>query len=189
MKRCSRSIFSSPYYFSSDGSGRFDLDEPEGTCYLASDDVAALRETLGPDYQRDAIVAESYFRERALWEFTPNPSGWGERLANLLDDCWSRVGLTNELFDIEDYHLPRSWAACFRKAGWCGLKVRLRHVLSLNHVGVALFGPTGPQRVDARFSSTAHRAIGPAQIGEFVTATGIKVMASPVPGGQLYVIS
>lgn len=31
------------WWFSSDGSGRFDLDSPEGTCYFATDGFAALR--------------------------------------------------------------------------------------------------------------------------------------------------
>lgn len=38
------------WWFSSDGSGRFDLTPPEGTCYLAIDAYAAIREAtrLGP---------------------------------------------------------------------------------------------------------------------------------------------
>lgn len=38
------------WWFSADGSGRFDLNPPEGTCYLATDAYAAIREAtrLGP---------------------------------------------------------------------------------------------------------------------------------------------
>ncbi|MGN6634758.1 MAG: RES domain-containing protein, partial [Oryzihumus sp.] len=36
-----------PWWFSHDGGGRFDLPAPRGTCYLATDPAAAVRERLG----------------------------------------------------------------------------------------------------------------------------------------------
>ena len=36
-----------PWWFCSDGSGRFDLPAPAGTCYVATSAVAAVRERLG----------------------------------------------------------------------------------------------------------------------------------------------
>ena len=36
-----------PWWFGSDGVGRFDLPAPRGTCYLADSAVVAVRERLG----------------------------------------------------------------------------------------------------------------------------------------------
>lgn len=62
---------SSTCWYSSDGSGRFDLRPPEGTCYLATDAYAAIREAsrLGP-------VSTGWVHARELREVAPPDQGW-----------------------------------------------------------------------------------------------------------------
>lgn len=45
-----------PWWFSHDGTGRFDLHPPEGTCYLASSVEVAVRERLGPTLVRAGVI-------------------------------------------------------------------------------------------------------------------------------------
>jgi hypothetical protein len=186
--RCSRTTHPDPWYFSSDGGGRFDLDSPLGTCYLASDKVGALREVLGPDYVAGSVVAQVFFDQRRIWEATPTTMGWTQGIADLLDDRWDGLGLTNELFTTSDYPATHSWARCFQVTGWDGLRVRLRHLLSPDRAGTALFGPEGAHGTDARFDASAS-PVAPADRAEFASATGIKVEPTPIPLTRLHVIS
>src|SRR5947199_4227042 len=47
-----------PWWFGSSMRGRFDLPEPEGTCYLASDEISALLEVVGRDRVAGIVPAE-----------------------------------------------------------------------------------------------------------------------------------
>ena len=47
----------SPWWFSSDLSGRFDLLAPHGTCYLATDVETALRERFGHELVELGVVS------------------------------------------------------------------------------------------------------------------------------------
>ena len=54
-----------PWWFGSSMKGRFDLPEPEGTCYLATDEVTALLEVFGPDLESGAISSD-FLKKRGL---------------------------------------------------------------------------------------------------------------------------
>ncbi|HEY3140297.1 MAG TPA: hypothetical protein VGJ86_04170, partial [Acidimicrobiales bacterium] len=59
------------WWFSSDGSGRFDLAPPHGTCYLATDPIGALREA-----SRGGPVSSTWVAQRELRTVTPpDPTG------------------------------------------------------------------------------------------------------------------
>ncbi len=146
-------------------------------------------EVLGPIHRPGSIVARKYFDERVVWELKPRLDGWTLGVANLLDDIWGGRGITNELFDIVPYTKPRSWAICFQEAGWDGLKGRLRHALSTERFGVALFGDAGPQSEDARFREPVLHSIDDGRIAAFHASTGIRIEASPVPAAGLRVVS
>jgi len=186
--RCSRNVHSEPWFFSSDGGGRFDLRSPVGTCYLGSDKVAALREVLGPDYTTGAIVAHKFFDERRIWNAVPISAAWSRGVADLLEDQWDAHGITTELFTTTRYPLTQAWAACFHAAGWQGLRVGLRHVLAADRSGVALFGPEGAQVTDARFVATG-TAIESHDRDAFTAATGIRIEATLVAATALHVIT
>lgn len=152
------------WWFSADGSGRFDLNPPQGTCYLATDAYAAIREAtrLGP-------VSTEWVNARALREVAPPDAN--ARLAATTRKAAGRYGVTTELATVVPYDLPRRWAAAFRDHGFDGIRHQLRHDQRARPSGVALFGPA-----DATSSNdgqptplTAHA----------VQAAGVEVLAPP----------
>lgn len=127
-----------PWWFSGSGEGRFDLREPEGTCYLATDELSALLEAVGPDRQGGAISTR-FLEDRRLRRLRAPRS---RSLADLTSRRASGFGLTLEIHTIVPYDLPRAWAASLRKAGAEGLLFFVRHDPAAGH-GVALFGRQG----------------------------------------------
>jgi hypothetical protein len=124
------------WWFSSDGSGRFDLKAPEGTCYFAIDEYAAIREAsrLGP--VTPAWIADREVRHVA----PPNPRA---RLAATTRKAAGAYGLTNELITMLPHDLPRKWAAAFRAHGFDGIRHVLRHDPRARPGGVSWFGRRG----------------------------------------------
>lgn len=130
------------WWYSSDGSGRFDLHRPEGTCYLATDAYAAIREAtrLGP-------VSTDWVRTRELREVSPpDPDA---RLAATTRKPAGTYGVTTELVTLVPYDLPRRWAAAFRAHGFDGIRHQLRHDQRARPSGIALFGAAGASTLDA----------------------------------------
>ncbi len=125
------------WWFSSDGSGRFDLEAPHGTCYLATDPIGALREAT-----RGGPVSTTWVGDRELRTVgPPDPAG---RLAATTRKGAARFGLTTELVTVVPYDLPRRWAGAFHQAGFAGIRHELRHDPRARASGVSLFGPAGP---------------------------------------------
>jgi hypothetical protein len=125
------------WWFSSDGSGRFDLEPPQGTCYLAVDPIDALREAT-----RGGPVSTSWVGDRELRTVAPpDPTG---KLAATTRQGAARFGLTTELVTIVPYDLPRRWANAFHHAGFAGIRHELRHDPRARPSGVSLFGPARP---------------------------------------------
>lgn len=184
--RCCRVQHESPWWFSSDGSGRFDLEPPRGTCYTASDIVAALLEVVGPDCERGHPISTEYFAERQIWHLYRRSSDQNTELANLLDESWTAAGVTNELFTLIGSPLPRAWAEALHGAGYGGLIVRLRHALAGERHGVALFGQEDAHSEDHRYE---HRAEGLDRnhLNEFTRITGIPVEPPPIDASELRV--
>ena len=52
-----------PWWFGSDGSGRFDLPAPRGACYVAQDPASAVRERVGPVLAAARAVPESLLED------------------------------------------------------------------------------------------------------------------------------
>lgn len=127
------------WWFSSNGSGRFDLDPPQGTCYFATDAFAAIREAT-----RTGPVTPGWIADRELRRLhPPAPSA---RLAAVTRTKAATFGLTTELVTVTPYDLPRAWAAAFWKAGLAGIRHELRHDPRARPTGVSLFGPSGEGR-------------------------------------------
>lgn len=126
----------STWRFSADGSGRFDLDPPKGTCYLATDAYAAIREAtrLGP-------VSTVWVQDRELREVAPPDAD--ARLAAATRKAAGRYGVTTELATVVPYDLPRRWAAAFHANGFDGIRHQLRHDQRARPSGVALFATAG----------------------------------------------
>lgn len=129
----------SPWWFSNDGSGRFDLlPGDEGTCYLAERPLGAFIEV----FRRGTVIPEAELRIRTLAELRP-PS------ATTLADCTATgargYGVTGAIHSQPDYQRTRAWAQAFADAGFGGILYRLSHDPSGSELGVALFGRAGEQ--------------------------------------------
>lgn len=160
-----------PWWFSSNGSGRFDLRKPEGTCYLATDAFAALREAT-----RAGPVTPAWVAERVLHVLQPPDQA--AQLAATTRAAAARFGLTKELVTILPYDLPQRWAAAFRRHGLAGVRHELRHDPRARPSGVSLFGPAD----DARWPAPPPRPITEAD----VRAAGVPVL--PVPSSATLTI-
>jgi len=128
----------SPWWFASDGRGRFDLvlRPGYGTCYLARTPVAGLLEV----FKGIPLVPESEIDARRSFEAhfdTPL------RLANACAPGAAQFGVNSELSSGSDYQGPQRWAAAWLDAGYAGIRYFVRSDPSRSLIGYALFGPAG----------------------------------------------
>lgn len=126
----------SPWWFASEGLGRFDLARPRGTCYLAEDPLGAFVEV----FRAPGGVGPRELAAVGLARLRP-PRGL--RLADTTVARARRFGVTLELSSTPDYTLTRAWARALADAGFDGVRHRLRHDPSGALLGVALFGAAG----------------------------------------------
>lgn len=132
-----------PWWFCSDGQCRFDLIAPDGTCYLAHDEVGALLELVGPELAGGA-VSEEFLAERRLYALTLDADV-------VVADTTSRraagFGVTNELATMADYHVPQAWAKALHQHHFAGVAYRLRFDPGAAVGGIARFGAGGQHDV------------------------------------------
>lgn len=160
-----------PWWFGSSLEGRFDLREPEGTCYVASDAIAALLEVVGAD-RLGGIIPREFLEKRRLRELRlPRDHS----LSDLTSRKASRFGITAEIGTIVPYELPQKWAARLRQAGSEGLIYRVRHDPA-GAEGFALFGPRG-ERTD--WKQGRERSISDLLIRRLSEESGLAVV--PIP--------
>lgn len=131
----------SPWWFSSDASGRFDLIAPDGTCYLATDLSTALRERFGHDLVRQGVVTfEAAARTRVSTLHVPS----GRWLANTCSPAAANFGMTREIGTCPSYDLPQAWAAAFFAGGrHAGIRYQTRFSTGSRPNAVALFDAAG----------------------------------------------
>lgn len=127
-----------PWWFDSSAHGRFNLPEPNGTCYLALDEVAAVLDVVGPD-RRGGMVSREFLGRRKLRKLSPPKH---LLLADLTSPQAADFGATTEVGTVVPYELPRAWARRLSGSGLNGLRYRLRSDLADRH-GIALFGKAG----------------------------------------------
>ncbi|MFN0030349.1 MAG: RES domain-containing protein [Acidimicrobiales bacterium] len=160
------------WWFSSDGTGRFDLEPPKGTCYLATDGRAAIREAsrLGP-------VSTTWIGTRQLRQLAPpDPSA---PLAATTHTRAAAYGVTLELVTVIPYAGPQRWAAAFASRGFAGLRHQLRHDARTRASGVSLFGRAGQAPFDEGHQAPLTAA----------TARAAGVAVHPVPSaGELTIL-
>lgn len=131
-----------PWWFSSDGAGRFDLPAPRGSCYLASTALAAVRERLGPVLAARATLPASALEHVVVSRLRPATDGRPLRLANLRVSAAGSYGVTRELESMTPYALPRRWAVALADHGLDGVRYGPRFTPG-SASAVALFGPAG----------------------------------------------
>lgn len=122
--------------------GRWDLPAPDGTCYLAENDRAALMEVVGPDLYDQGFVTEGFLRQRVASTVTLPER---PRVADLLDEEVSAFGATAELTGAIAYGRTQAWARALRRHRFDGIVFGLR--FRPNVEGLAVFGTSGPSAV------------------------------------------
>lgn len=128
-------------------SGRFDLEQPRGTCYWSGSEIAAARERLGrpATYVAHDEVAGAFVTKARF-----NPG----HVADLLHPRAALHGVIQELSVSAPYALAQRWAAAFDAAGFDGISYQPR--FSSEHAqALASFGSAGTAQsrgvvVDAR---------------------------------------
>ena len=129
----------SAWWFSSDGSGRFDLPVPHGTCYLAEEPLAALLEVT----RGLTILSEDFLAGRRLLTATLTVE---MRVADLTSAAAYGFGVTGELSATADYTGPQAWANALQTAGFHGIRYHVRHDPRGDLAGIAWFGRAGRAR-------------------------------------------
>ena len=159
-----------PWWFSSDGSGRFDLVPPRGTCYLADDEVGALLEVLGPL----VVVSSTWAGRLSLWQLgLPRQCSAADTTVRA-----SRAfGVTAELASMTPYALPQQWAAAFAAAGHQGVRYRARHDPGGSRA-LALFGAAG----ERRWPQGRRQPVSGRLLARLAAEAGVRV--APVPAAS-----
>ena len=132
----------SPWWFASDDTGRFNLAEPNGTCYLATDITTAIRERCGPELVQLGLVSAD-FAERTVVSRLTVP-----RERQLADACHESAvdfGVIRELFTVAGpgYALTRKWAAALHSTSVGGIRYQSRFTTAARPNAFALFNSAG----------------------------------------------
>ena len=128
----------SPWWFSNDGSGRFDpVGIPDtGACYLAATELGAFVEV----FRTPTTIAEDDIESRRLSVVT---LGRELRLADLCSRRALTYNVTADVGAAGDYGVSQQFAVEALGAGFAGVRWWLRHDPAQRLVGIALFGPAG----------------------------------------------
>lgn len=133
-----------PWFFASEGSGRFDLPHPRGTCYVANTPETAARELIGPDLIGSRAVPDSFLDERVVSKI-PLPT---EVLAaKLTSNAALEHRVSGELGSMPDYSVPQRWAQAFHEHGFSGIWYQPRFSPGKGRA-LGIFGPSGPGECD-----------------------------------------
>ncbi len=159
----------SPWWFSGDGTGRFDLPAGggRGTCYLAEEPAGCFLEV----FRSWTLVPEAEVAVRRISRLPVAEA--------LLADCTApgsrAYGLTAEIHSTPDYAATRRWATAFAAAGFDGVRYFLRHDPAQRLAGLALFGPAGAPS----WTAVPPEPIGSALLAEVEHRFGVRVLPTP----------
>lgn len=129
-----------PWWFASSGGGRFDLTPPRGTCYLAFDELTAIRETVGEALATTGVISDVFAADRQLSTLVVPHD---HHLADTCADEAADFGLTRELSSMTPYAVPQEWAAAFDGVSFAGLRYQTRFTTGTSANAVGLFGEAG----------------------------------------------
>lgn len=128
------------WYFASGPGGRFTLDPPDGTLYLANSAAAAARERVGPDLMQRGVIPASIVADR--WVSTLRLPHGVLAADTTHEDAVTAFRVGPELATMRPYDTPRRWAAALFAAGFGGIRALLRHSGPRGRA-LAVFGPGG----------------------------------------------
>lgn len=130
-------------WFADDEGGRFNLEAPRGTCYLARSRCAAAWEACGPTLAAAPALEAAFAHSRWLWSVTTTDV---LVLARLRGPGANAYGVTGELDQgaFPSYAIPRAWAARFDELRFDGISYEARHATGCEDPGaVAVFDRGG----------------------------------------------
>lgn len=140
IHRSGRSV----WWFSSDGSGRFDpVGTKKGACYFAERGLGAWVEV----FRKQMLLAEAEVQERLIARVQ---LGRDIRLADLTSRRALGFEVTASLGANEEYRESQEFAARALEAQFAGVRYLLRHDPAQKLYGVALFGEPGEPAPDDR---------------------------------------
>lgn len=114
--------------------GRFDLERPNGTCYLADDPVAALIERFASPDDLEPLV--TYTDVEATQVYV----GTVARPDSVADTTDRAARMPKELGTVTPYTLPWAWADALHADGRGGVRAWLRHDPAASTT-IGVFGP------------------------------------------------
>lgn len=156
--------------YSSDGSGRFDLPQLQGTCYLGEEPLASFVEV----FREAAVVAETLVNAKVMSLIQLRDD---VRLADVTAPRSRHFGVTGEIHSSVDYEVTQAWAVALRRAGFDGIRYLVRHDPSQSLVGVALFGLAGEH--DDQFLTVKTAAIPTSLFTAAEARFGIVILPTP----------
>jgi hypothetical protein len=161
------------WFFGNADEYRFDLrGEPtHGTCYFAEAPLGAFVETL-QNFRGVAVPrAEIAGRRLFTMAFTQPLT-----LADLTHNKAADFGLDASIFAgaADDYHQSQDFALRAFANGYAGIRYRVRHDMKQDLIGVALFGPAGPQ-LDADMPDGSDDEIPESVISDACIDVGFRV--------------
>ncbi|WP_200946290.1 RES domain-containing protein [Arthrobacter sp. Soil764] len=160
------------WWFSSNG-GRFDLPNPLGTCYLATDVKAAIRERLGRVFRIGSLLPESLMHAMELAEVQlPHPV----EVADTGHESAADWGAIRELGSVTgSYAKTVRWAQAFQQASFGGVLYEPRFSSRAEASAVGVFDAAGakPWPEGARLSGQ-----------EAFTLTGLDKFVAVIPSSK-----
>jgi RES domain-containing protein len=163
------------WWFSSDGSGRFDPppDSGKGACYLAEGPLGAWVEV----FRKKMLVSESAVADRVLMSVE---LGRDLRLADLTSRRALQFEVTASLGANEDYRSSQAFAGRAIAAGFDGIRYFVRHDPGQRLQGIVLFHDAGAvARGSRRWPRGRHDPIPGAVIAEAERLFGYRVLPAP----------
>ena len=132
----------SPWWFSGDGSGRFDLRPPRGTCYLASDAEAAVRERWGEELLALGFVSSTLAEGTEVSRLRVPKGG---QVADLCGGDAAGFGVTREISTTGRYDITQAWANALgpQGIGLLGVRYQPRLSTAFRSWALGLFGEAG----------------------------------------------
>lgn len=165
------SIGRSPWWFSSERTGRFNLSAPRGTCYAASRVDTAVREKVRDEISSTGVVSRA-FAEGFVVSAITAPADC--KLAAVSSAGAARFDVRRALVTMDNYDIPQEWAEVFADAGFHGIYYGSAYTTGAASA-VALFGAAGDP--GPQLTSTVHMT-GPDACAD----AGMTVEAPPTLG-------
>ena len=178
----STAVGRTPWWFGSEGTQRFDLLAPNGTCYLATDLETAIRERGRETLMATGKLTRAFVESMQVYELhLPSPA----KLANTTAKRAVNFKANRELSVVTDYSITCAWAAAFHQAGFNGIAYASRFTSGQRWNAVALFGPAGDAAWPHQGAKTGRDAVNAAGMSRMVLAPPhsgqAKILPPPPP--------